>query len=314
MFGAGKTRSLAIVLTALQCILPEFKALVITKENVAAQALGTQLSDLQSPVQDRLGRLVGRIEEGKGKGYETAIDVPCSDRNRILGSKSIVISTGGSANAELGMKYSYFKTWLDQVWVVFMDESQQYGGYQETAVLAAIGQPASMVYVGDHRQTPGGLAKGRAAAETRRKLLQRPLGLRALNQSGDYLPPVCLVDIIARLTLFLPRFGVLVPTLFPICSHSCPALGFLFPLWFRFVPILAPLRGSCSFFVPTLCPFLPYFGVLVSTLFPSLFPFLPHFGVLAPPLFPLCFHSCPTLPLCSHFVPIPAFFAPQVAH
>ena len=288
MFGAGKTRSLAIVLTALQCILPEFKALVITKENVAAQALGTQLSDLQSPVQDRLGRLVGRIEEGKGKGYETAIDVPCSDRNRILGSKSIVISTGGSANAELGMKYSYFKTWLDQVWVVFMDESQQYGGYQETAVLAAIGQPASMVYVGDHRQTPGGLAKGRAAAETRRKLLQRPLGLRALNQSGDYLPPVCLVDIIARLTLFLPRFGVLVPTLVPLCSHSCPTSGFLFLLCSHFVPILALLWGSCFHFVPFFVPILAPLWGSCSPFVPALFPFLPHFATL----FPLCSHSC----------------------
>jgi len=44
-----------------------------------------------------------------------------------------------------------------------MDESQQYGNYHEIAALAAIQQPALLVFVGDHRQTPGGLSKGRAA-------------------------------------------------------------------------------------------------------------------------------------------------------
>ena len=45
----------------------------------------------------------------------------------------------------------------------------------------------------------GGLSKGRAAAANRKKLLQRPLALRALNQVGDYLPPTRLSDVIARL-------------------------------------------------------------------------------------------------------------------
>ena len=76
-----------------------------------------------------------------------------------------------------------------RVWLAFMDESQQYGNYHEIAALAAIQQPALIVFVGGHRQTPGGLSKGRAAAANRQKLLQRPLGLRALNRPGDYLPP-----------------------------------------------------------------------------------------------------------------------------
>ena len=80
-----------------------------------------------------------------------------------------------------------------------MDESQQYGNYHEIAALAAIQQPALIVFVGDHRQTPGGLSKGRAAAANRQKLLHRPLGLRALNRSGDYLPPARLAKLIALL-------------------------------------------------------------------------------------------------------------------
>ena len=80
-----------------------------------------------------------------------------------------------------------------------MDESQQYRNYQEIAALAAIQQPALIVFVGDHRQTPGGLSKGRLAAANRQKLLQRPFGLRALGKPGDYLPPAKLNSLVARL-------------------------------------------------------------------------------------------------------------------
>ena len=97
------------------------------------------------------------------------------------------------------MKYSSFSLWLSKVWLAFMDESQQYGNYHEIAALAAIQQPALLVFVGDHRQTPGGLSKGRAAAANRQKLLHRPLGLRALNRPGDYLPPARLTKLIALL-------------------------------------------------------------------------------------------------------------------
>ena len=76
-----------------------------------------------------------------------------------------------------------------------MGESQQYGNYHEIALLAAIQQPALIGFVGDHRQTPGGLSKGRAAAANRQKLLQRPLGLRALNRPSDYLPPARLASL-----------------------------------------------------------------------------------------------------------------------
>jgi len=43
------------------------------------------------------------------------------------------------------------------------------------------------------------LSKGRAAAANRQKLLQRPLGLRALNRPGDYLPPARLASLVGLL-------------------------------------------------------------------------------------------------------------------
>jgi len=64
VFGAGKTRSLAVLLIALSCELSDFYAIVYTKENVAAKVLADQISDLAPPTRTAFGRLLGRIEEG----------------------------------------------------------------------------------------------------------------------------------------------------------------------------------------------------------------------------------------------------------
>ena len=69
VFGAGKTRSLAVLLIALSCELDDFYAVVYTKENVAAKALADQISDFSPPTQSTFGRLLGRIEEGKGEAH-----------------------------------------------------------------------------------------------------------------------------------------------------------------------------------------------------------------------------------------------------
>ena len=137
---------LAVLLIALSCELDDFYAVVCTKE-------AHQISDLSPPTQSTFGRLVGRIEEGKGEAYATKIDVRCSDRNRIIAEKHILIATGGSTTAEMAMKYSSFSLWLSRTWLAFMDESQQYGNYHEVTAHAAIQQPALIVFVGDHRQT-----------------------------------------------------------------------------------------------------------------------------------------------------------------
>ena len=83
VFGAGKTRSLAVLLIAISCVLDDFAAVIVTKENVAAKALSDQICDLDPPTGHSFGRLLGRIEEGKGEAHTTRIDVPRSDRNRV---------------------------------------------------------------------------------------------------------------------------------------------------------------------------------------------------------------------------------------
>ena len=78
--------------------------------------------------------------------------------------------------------------------------------------------PALIVFVGDHRQTPGGLSKRRAAAANRQKLLQRPLGLGALNRPGDYLPPAQLASLVA---LLWPNASQDKEARFSSSKHSC---------------------------------------------------------------------------------------------
>jgi len=85
--------------------------------------------------------------EGKGEACATRIDVRCSDRKSHCGEAHL-IATGGSATAEMAMKYSSFSLWLSRAWPADMDESQQYGNYHEIAALAAIQQPALIVFCG----------------------------------------------------------------------------------------------------------------------------------------------------------------------
>ena len=95
----------------------EFVAIIYTKENVAAKALADQLSDLAPPTIKSFGRLIGRMEEGKGEAYASKIDVRCSDRNRIIAHKNVLIATGGSATAEMAMRYSSFGHWISRTWL-----------------------------------------------------------------------------------------------------------------------------------------------------------------------------------------------------
>ena len=63
------------------------------------------------------------MEEGKGEAYASKINVRCSDRNKIIAYKNVLIATGGSATAEMPMRYSTFSHWISRTWLAFMDES-----------------------------------------------------------------------------------------------------------------------------------------------------------------------------------------------
>ena len=76
VFGAGKTRSAAVLLAGLLAFDPSLKLMVLTKENIAAHAVAEHLVSLQMPdyIQEKMGRLVGYYERGR-KGSYTPLDI-----------------------------------------------------------------------------------------------------------------------------------------------------------------------------------------------------------------------------------------------
>ncbi len=64
VFGAGKTRSAAILVVGLLVFEPELNLMILTKENVAAQAFAEHIEGLDMPryITSKIGRLVGEEE------------------------------------------------------------------------------------------------------------------------------------------------------------------------------------------------------------------------------------------------------------
>ena len=121
VFGAGKTRSLAVLLIALSCELDDFSAVIYTKENVAAKAKKAK----EKLMRHRL--MYGVMTVTVSLRPNASLLQP-DDRRQRRCPCSIPTSANGCP-----------------VWLASMDESQQYGNYHEIAALAAIQQPALIV-------------------------------------------------------------------------------------------------------------------------------------------------------------------------
>ena len=183
VFGAGKTRSAAVLLAGLLVFDPSLKLMVLTKENIAAHAVAEHLVSLQMPdfLQEKMGRLVGYYEQNR-KGSYTALDILPSNRNQVIRQKSLLIGCGGGFQQECSQQFSPVADWMGSIDLFLEDEGQQYGNMEEAATVARTPATCLEVWSGDHRQTPGGLKKSREAKAFRKKLTKRPLALRCQTQ------------------------------------------------------------------------------------------------------------------------------------
>ena len=77
VFGAGKTRSAAILVVSLLVFEPNLNLMILTKENVAAQAFAEHIEGLNMPpcVTSKIGRLAGYMELKKNRTKGTSLDV-----------------------------------------------------------------------------------------------------------------------------------------------------------------------------------------------------------------------------------------------
>ena len=179
VFGAGKTRSAAVLLAGLLVFDPSLKLMVFTKENIAAHAVAEHLVSLQMPdyIQEKMGRLVGYYEQNR-KGSYTPLDILPSNRNQVLRQKSLLIGCGGGFQQECSQQFSPVADWMGSIDLFLEDEGQQYGNMEEAATVARTPATCLEVWSGDHRQTPGRLKKSQEAKAFRKKLTKRPLALR----------------------------------------------------------------------------------------------------------------------------------------
>ena len=180
VFGAGKTRAAAIMVAGLLTFDPTLRILILTKENTAAKAFADHLISLRMPEHffTKIGRLVGYMELRKNTGNKTMLDLPAERRTDALWGKQILIGCGGGYQQECNQAFSLIPGWLDSTDLSLTDESQQYGNLEETATVARTPRTCLHVWMGDHRQTPGGLKKTEEAYRFRQKLQTRPLALR----------------------------------------------------------------------------------------------------------------------------------------
>ena len=197
VFGAGKTRSAAILVVGLLVFEPNLNLMILTKENVAAQAFAEHIEGLNMPpsITSKIGRLVGYMELKRNKTGRTSLDVTCENRHDVLRQKKLLIGCGGGFQQECSQSYSPVARWITEVALTLTDESQQYGNIEETSVIARTPRTCLNIWAGDHRQTPGGLKNTVESRLFRQKLLQRPLALRC---GTEYVQPHEMYQIICR--------------------------------------------------------------------------------------------------------------------
>ena len=152
VFGAGKTRSAAILVVGLLVFEPNLNLMILTKENVAAQAFAEHIEALGLPpsITSKIGRLVGYMELKKNKTNKTTLDVTCENRHEVLRQKKLLIGCGGGFQQECSQSYSPVARWITEVALTLTDESQQYGNIEETSVIARTPRTCINIWAGDH--------------------------------------------------------------------------------------------------------------------------------------------------------------------
>ena len=102
LFGAGKTRAVAVLYAALLAVEPQLKLAAVCKEDNAACAMANLLVSLNLP--NEVYRLIIRApgsKEYKKEANRTPLDVEPKRRRKAYGEAGLVIATGGLMLADM---------------------------------------------------------------------------------------------------------------------------------------------------------------------------------------------------------------------
>ena len=201
LFGAGKSKSMAILILALIEIdaTDSLKILFICKENSGTRSFADLLLWLDPPsgVFGRIGRLVGDQERNKSSYSHTKFDIHPRERRQMLNKCQLVLATGGTVAQDLTMQWSTLGGFMQELSLMVIDEGQQYGTDREIAVISLMRQQPLVLWTGDSEQTPGGIDRAaRNAKRSRQLLLSKKHGLRS---DRNYYMPANLADAMIRL-------------------------------------------------------------------------------------------------------------------
>ena len=201
LFGAGKSKSMAILILALIEIdnTDSLKILFICKENSGTRSFADLLLWLDPPsgVFGRIGRLVGDQERNKSSYSHTKFDIHPRERRQILNKCQLILATGGTVAQDLTMQWSTMGSFMQELSLLVIDEGQQYGTDREIAVISLLKQQPLVLWTGDSEQTPGGIDRAaRNAKRSRQLLLAKKHGLRS---DRNYYMPANLADAMIRL-------------------------------------------------------------------------------------------------------------------
>ena len=167
LFGAGKSKSMAILILALLelDVNKKLRILFLCKENSGTKSFADLLLWLDPPsgVLGRIGRLVGDQERNKRSYAPTKFDINPRERRQMLSKCQLVMATGGTVAQDLTMPWSTLSGFMQDLTLMVIDEGQQYGTDREIA----IHQPAQAT-------TPYPLDRG-THSKHRAELLERPL-------------------------------------------------------------------------------------------------------------------------------------------
>ena len=201
LFGAGKSKSMAILILALIEIdtTDSLKILFICKENSGTRSFADLLLWLDPPsgVFGRIGRLVGDQERNKSSYSHTKFDIHPRERRQMLNKCQLILATGGTVAQDLTMQWSTMSGFMQELSLLVIDEGQQYGTDREIAVISLLKQQPLVLWTGDSEQTPGGIDRAaRHAKRSRQLLLAKKHGLRS---DRNYYMPANLADAMIRL-------------------------------------------------------------------------------------------------------------------
>ena len=201
LFGAGKSKSMAILILALIEIdtTDSLKILFICKENSGTQSFADLLLWLDPPsgVFGRIGRLVGDQERNKSSYSHTKFDIHPRERRQMLNKCQLILATGGTVAQDLTMQWSTTSGFMQELSLLVIDEGQQYGTDREITVISLLKQQPLVLWTGDSEQTPGGIDRAaRNAKRARQLLLAKKHGLRS---DRNYYMPANLADAMIRL-------------------------------------------------------------------------------------------------------------------